>query len=283
MPWEVLISISILVFALNSLFTRSIMKQGSSDPYAQIVILFGLGGLYSAIIAVSLGKLQFPTQVQWFYLLLGGLVATIGAILVNKAYKLIEASEVGILSSSQKLWSVMGTFIFLGEAFSFAKIAATMIIIGGVVIASWKHHTLKWDKGALFVIIGAMLWSVADISAYRALGTLDIYTFTVLGYLVPVVMVLIYRPSTIKHLKFYARGGNFLKITMQSVFDVIGTFCFFYAYSLAHNASTLTPLTTVRVLLTIILGAIFLKERDNLMKKIIGGLIIIFGSALLFI
>ena len=283
MPWELLIAISIVAFAINSLLSRSLMKQTVSDPFAQTVVLFGLGGIVATVIALSLGKLHLPTVAQAPYFLLGGAVATIGAVLINKAYKLIEASEVGILGSAQKMWSVVGAFIFLGEPFSALKIIATVVIIIGVIIASWKHHTLKWDKGALFVIGAGMLFSVADIAGYYLLQTMNTFSFTALGHLFPVILLLAIRPSTIKHLRFYTKRSNFIKISIQSVFDITGTFCFFYAYTLAHNASTITPLTASRVILTVILGAIFLRERDNLVKKIIGGLIIVFGSVMLFL
>ena len=44
MSWSILTLLGILVFSPKSLLYRTLMKDDKSDPYAQSIVFFGLGG-----------------------------------------------------------------------------------------------------------------------------------------------------------------------------------------------------------------------------------------------
>ncbi len=257
------------------------MKQGSSDPFAQMCALFGLGSLYMFIVSIVMGQFQLPTISVLPYFAFGAVAALLGSYCINTAYKLIEASEVTILTSSQRLFSVLAAFIFLGEPFSPIKLTAASVVIVGVVIASWKHHTMKWDKGAILAILAALLFCGADIAGYYIVREINPISFIAFSYLLPVLIIFPIRPKTFKHLRFYKNPRNGILIVIAAAVDAVGYFSFSYAYVLSQDASQIAPLLGFRVILTIVLGALFLRERDNLKKKFIGGAIIILGSTLL--
>lgn len=259
------------------------MKKKGSDPYIQSIVLFTLSGSIALSVAFIFNKFELPPLPQMPYLILGAVTALIGTVCLYKAYKIIEASEVTILSSSQRLWSVLGAFIFLGEPFSYMKIAATFIIILGVTIASWKKHSGKWGKGATFVLTAAFLFSISDIAGYFLLNYINPVAFTGLTYLLPAIILIIYKAPELHKITFYTRPSNFWKIILAASLDAFGAFSFFYAYTLGRNVSVITPLLGTRIIVTVILAALILGERENIHLKIIGASIIILGSLILFI
>jgi drug/metabolite transporter (DMT)-like permease len=95
------------------------MKDDQSDPYAQSVVFFGLGGTFALLFSLFDGGFQYQiTKSQLLLFLPLTVCATVGPVLLFKAYQRIDASEIAILQSSQKLWAVMGAFLFLQEPFS---------------------------------------------------------------------------------------------------------------------------------------------------------------------
>ena len=88
MPWQLLVGISVLLFSFNNLFHRTLMKDEASDPYAQFVMFYGLGGLLSFIIALFRGGFHYQlTLSQLPFFLLLTIFATAAPILVLKPQK----------------------------------------------------------------------------------------------------------------------------------------------------------------------------------------------------
>ncbi len=127
MSWQLLVGISVLLFSFNGLFHRVLMKDLKSDPYAQTVAFYGLVGVFAFIIAVFRGGFHYQISIEQLpYFILLTVFATIAPVLAFKALKLIEASENSILLSSQRLWIVIGAFIFLAEGFSINKLIGSL-------------------------------------------------------------------------------------------------------------------------------------------------------------
>ena len=59
MSWLVLTLLGILVFSPKSLLYRVLMKDDKSDPYAQSVVFFGLGGTFALLFSLFHGGFQY--------------------------------------------------------------------------------------------------------------------------------------------------------------------------------------------------------------------------------
>src|ERR1700704_3165002 len=107
------------------------MKRENSDPLAQTVAFATLAGIFSFVISLYKG-FHFPSLVLVPNFMLMTILLTLSPLLKFKAYQTTEASEVCILSSSQGLWTVLASFIFLGEIPTVFKIVGTLCILFGV-------------------------------------------------------------------------------------------------------------------------------------------------------
>ena len=282
MSWQILLIISIIFLSFNGLFHKSLLKNDKSDPRAQAIVFLGLGGFISILIALLRGKLQLefsPSLIINFSVL--ATFATIAYVLKYRGFQLITASEVVIFSTTSKFWNVVGASIFLHETITIQKIFGTIIILVGIAVTMYIDKKIKLNKGIFFVLLGAAFFGLTDINGYYILQTMDASSYQIYFYLLPVFALLLIQPSSIRKLSYYFKLDRAIKVTALAIFDTLGMLALFFAYQAGGKASVIGPLSATKVILTVVLAIIFLKERDNITKKMIGAMITVIGVVLL--
>jgi len=281
MTWQLFVGFSVLLFSLNGLFHRVLMKEENSDPYAQTIAFYGLGGIFALVISLFRGGFHYQislNQLPFFLLLI--IFATAAPVLAFKALKLIEASESSILLSSQRLWLVLGAFIFLHESFSFQKLIGTIIILLGIMLAQWKKQRFVFNQGAFFVLLAAISYAIAEIISFFILRNFDTTSFSVYNALLPVFVLIIIFPKTLKKLNFYLKPKRALNISLVSLNDTLATIFLFFAYQIGRNASQIGPLMATQTIISVLLAILILKEKNNFLNKIIGASLVVVGVIL---
>lgn len=282
MPWQVLLIFSILFLSLNGLLHRSLLKDDDSNPKAQAIIFLGLGGILTVFMALFSGKLNlgFPTSLT-VNLLVIAMFATIAYVLKYHGFKLIDASEVVILGSTSKLWNVVGAYLFLHEAITLQKMFGAIIILAGVAITMYVNRRFRINKGTIFVLLAGLIWGFVDINGFYILQSMSALSYQIYFYLLPVLALILVSPSTIRKLNYYFRLDRAIKVTFLSLFDTLGLLTLFLAYQAGGQASVIGPLSNAKIIVTVILAMVFLKERGHLTNKLIGAVVTVLGVILL--
>lgn len=282
MPWQLYLLISILLISCNGLFHRSLMKDDKSHPIAQTIVFLGLGGCIAIIIALLQRKLQlsFPPSLGWNFLLLI-LLSTPAYLLTYRAYQLLGASEIVLLLSTGRLWNVMGAALFLHEAITTIQVLGALIILAGLAITLYDKRKFTVNKGVLFVLLAAFLYGMSDINGYYMLHTLNATNFLIYSEFLPVIVLLIMQPTVIKNLRYYFHTNTATKALLLSFCDALGSLALFLSYQAGGKASVIGPLSATRVLVTVVLAMVILRERNNIRNKILGAIITICGVILL--
>ena len=281
MSWQLLVGLSVLLFSFNNIFHRVLMRDEKSDPYAQFVMFYGLGGLFSFIITMFRGGFHYQlslSQLPYFFLLT--IFATAAPVLAFKAAKIIEASESNILLSSQRLWLVIGAFLFLGEAFSLKKLLGTVIVLAGVSIAQWRRNRFVINRGVIYLLLAALCYGIADVVTFTILQNFEAVSFNVYLGIFTVIPLLLVRPKVLKKLSFYLKPKYALNIVAVTVEDTTATLLLYFAYQVGRNASQISPIMATQTILSVILAIIILKEKDSMLNKLIGAAVIVAGVML---
>lgn len=282
MSWQFLVAISVLLFSINGLLHRVLMKDDTSDAYTQTVLFSALTGLFAFIIVVFRGGLQpffsFDQLILFIPMVILGASAT---IFTFKGMKLIEASEHTILLTSSRLWFITGAIVFLGESLTLLKFLGAIAILSGVTVSQWKKGKFVLNSGAIYVLLAAFGYAVADIISFFILRNFDALSYIVYSSIFIVSVLLLIRPNTIQKLSFYFQPRRAANITIVSFNDTIASLCAFLAYQVGRNALQIGPLMATQTIVTVLLALIILKERENMPQKIAGALIVVFGTMLL--
>jgi drug/metabolite transporter (DMT)-like permease len=281
MSWLVLTFLGILVFSPKSLLYRVLMKDDKSDPYAQSVVFFGLGGTFALLFSLFHGGFQYQIKLnQLILFLLLTTFATVGPVLLFTAYQRIDASEISILQSSQKIWTVMGAFILLQEPFSVNKTLGTLVIVVGIAITLWRGMKFQINRGVALVLFATLFYACMDLVSYYIVRNFDAISLIVYVCYLPVVSILLIRPQTVKKISYYFKPKYALGVSVLALCDTVGTLCFFFAYQVGRNAAQIVPLAGLITINSVLLGIVFLKEHSNIPNKVIGALVTVVGAVL---
>ena len=282
MSWQILIGLSIILYSVNSLLHRTVLKDKSSNAHAQAIAFTGLTGVFSTIVLLFRGGFQlFPSANQIPLFILVAFLSALGMLFTFKGFKSIDASEHTILLTSSRIWLILGAIFFLKESFSLARLLGAGTIVLGVVIAEWKKDKLKINKGALYVLLAAFFFAISETLSFYILRNFDVFSFMVYASLLVTLILIIVKPKIIKKLQFYLKPKYALYIIITSFNDGVANILAFLAYQIGRNALQIGPLGATGTLVTVILGIIILKERNNMLQKILGSILAVLGTILL--
>jgi uncharacterized membrane protein len=81
-------------------------------------------------------------------------------------------------------------------------------------------------------------------------------------------------------LAFYFETKHALNISLVSVNDILATILLYFAYQIGRNASQIAPIMATQTIISVLLAIILLKEKNNMLNKIIGATIVVAGVML---
>lgn len=282
MSWLILVISSVLLFSVESLLNRVLMKNKDSDPYTQTLVFTFMVGFWLFIILLFRGGFGGGiTLNQLPYLLLVIVLVILGGIGIFSGFKYLEASEHTIILTSSRLWIVLGAVLILGEQFSIRKFLGTILIILGVIITVWRKHKFAFNKGVFYVIGAAFFYGWGEIFSFHLLRSMDSVDYMfVITMLIALVMVVI-KPKSIKKLSFYKNKSYLANILIVTIFDTVANLLVFFAYQKERNALQIGPISATQTIVTVILTVIFLKETQGLGRKILGAVAATIGTIVL--
>lgn len=281
MTWVFFVLTSVVFLSLTNILQRALMKKQDSNPivYATIFQLFCT--LIVGSIAFARGFIMPPvSEFPFNFLLLALLYAGMNFFLF-KAYQTTEASNVTILMSSRALWTIAVALLFLGETFTITKILGTVIILLAVFLVTKRQKDFRISKGELYILAAALCLGVASANDAYILRTAEPFSFTVFAFLFPSLVLLALHPKTLIEAKQFLNKNLVWKLIILSLVFSIAVLASSLAYAYGALASQAAPIQNSAVILTVLLATIFLKERDNLIKKFLAAILVVVGVSLL--
>ncbi len=105
----------------------------------------------------------------------------------------------------------------------------------------------------------------------------DAVSYTSIAFLLPGILLLLFYPRSVKKFNSFLKPKIAQNMILLSLFWVISAIAFYLAIEKGALASQISPISQSRIILTVLLAAIFLKERDNLPIKFIGAILTMIG------
>lgn len=281
MPWIVFALASVFLYSISTLIQKVLMKEDKSDPYAYSVVFQILGAVVVGAFAFPRGFVVPPiTQYPINFLLLAVLYG-LGTFCLFKAFKYIEASELTIITASRVLITIGSAVLLLGEVIDFKKGIGTVLILLSVVLITQGAGKFKFNKGVLYALGMALTYGLAITNDTYLLKHVDVLSFTTVGFLFPGLFLIAIKPKILLKLKPFFKPKVFSKMLILDLCYALAAIFFYTAIDRGANASQITPILQSTVIIIVILSAIFLKERDHLLKKFICAVLVTIGILLI--
>ena len=281
MPWYYFALVSVLGVSIATLLERLLMREENSNPISYAIVFQFMVGIISLIFTILLNKFVFPSDIHLWPRFLASSFLWAGMTVFNfKAIKSLSAGEITILGSSGTIISIILGIVFLGETLKMSAILGILLIFMAILIINSEKLSFNSRRGILFALLSAVCGGIAVANDAVILKSYEAFSYMAIISLLPGFVLLFLFP------KYLLGCKKLLDLRRMKIMSI---FCMFYsiqgiAYYLAFQkgapVSQLSPLVRSSIVLTVILGAIFLHERRSLVKKLIAGAIVTLGVIL---
>ena len=288
MTWLLYILVGVLAYSGYYTLSRVFLKQKTSDPVTYAILFNIVCTVLVGILALSQGFELVDVGRYLPNLLAMGVIYAFAQVFIFKASKLTEASEVIIISSTRIVWAIAAAVLLLGETFTIKKSLGAALVMMAVTLVAYKKTSKKKgktskdvSKGRLYALLAGAILGVGFVNDSYILQNSDATSYAAIVFFLPTILTIaIYRPS-VKSLKKQINKRSIIQSSILGIFYAVGIVASYGAYQSGGDASQIVPMGQSVVVITVLLSIIFLSERDNLPRKILGSVIVTLGVILL--
>jgi Predicted membrane protein len=269
-----------LIFAV--LFTQSykIVLKTSEGKGAITVLLQLLSGII-ALLFCPFFITKFPSDYTvYIYLGISLIFYAISDRLNTSIRKGIEASTYSIIKQLTTVFMILAGLIFLKEPVVVKKIIGSILILFSNFLVFYNPKGTTFNKYVILAIISNIISASALFIGVSFSDNFNIAFYAALTVIIPAILIYIFERIKLSDVKKEWTSGNKKAI----IFTCIGWGVMLVAQLRAYQLGKVTqvaPLSALTVILNVLVGYIFLKEKNNLFKKIIAAILIIISIFLI--
>ena len=283
-PAEFYALVNAFLFALHNMFTKKALRYSNpataviSGLLINIIFLWGLSIVFAPLSSLTSASIVIFAVVGLFQ---PGLTRLL-------SYKGIDALGVAItdpIRATTPLFSAMMAIIFLGEKLTLPIVVATLMIMAGIILLSWRNGSMKLAGSAVF------LWY--PIAASALAGATQVVRKDGLAAVPhPLVAAAVTATSSfvvsILTLWYVERSRQTWKMNRQCVWWFLAAgltisvamVCIYYALDLG-KVSVVIPIASTGPFFSLILAATFLRDVERVTSRIVLSAAMIVGGVVL--
>ncbi len=277
--WLLFVFMRIVLGVLFTQFYKIVTKTSKSAGTLTVLLQF-LAGICTLLLCPFF-KFTFPTD--WKVYLLLGVSCIFYAISdrMNTTVRSgIEASTFSIIEQLSTVFMILTGLLFFKEPLIWTKIIGTGLIIFSNFLIFYKKGNQKLDKYIVLGIISNIVFSVALVLDVNISDNFNLAFYVALTLLIPAFFITIAEKIKLSDIKKEFLQGNKKSIIITSLCWGTMLVTQLNAYQL-KDITSVAPLCSLTVIVNVIVGYLFLKEKDNLLKKIIAAVLIIISVFLI--
>jgi DME family drug/metabolite transporter len=283
-PAELYALVNAFLFALHNLFTKKALRY--SNPATGVISSLLINIVFLWTLSIMFVPLESLTSTAiWIFVGVGFFQPGLTRLL---AYKGIDALGVAItdpIRATTPLFSALMAIIFLGEQVTSAIVIATLMIIAGITLLSWRSGSMKLTGSAVY------LWYPIAASALAG-ATQVVRKFGMAAVPHPFLAAAVTASSSfvisIVTLWYVEKSRETWKMNRQcfwwflaaGVTISIGMVCIYYALDLG-KVSVVIPISSTGPFFSLILTAIFLRDVERVTLRIVVSAAMIVGGVVL--
>ena len=281
MPWLLYSLIGVVGSSFTSVMRKALMKDDKADAYASAIAFQFLGFVMILLFSLLNGFTLPPIQTYWLNYLAQALLWGLTTVFLFKANKYLEAGQVTIIYSFASVVGIVSAILFLHDSLTITQIWGTILILFSVILVFWQKGKLQLNRGVWYMLATCICSGIAVTNDAFLLKTTDVFSMLVVGWLSPGLFLLLIYPKAVMKLKYYWHPKRFSSLFWFTLLYALSGISFYLAIEAGGQVSQVSPISNASIILTILLSALFLKEHDNLLKKLIASVLVMFGVLLL--
>jgi drug/metabolite transporter (DMT)-like permease len=275
-----LMLIEVVAISVAVLFQRLAMKGEDSDPVLSTIIFQLLLGVVLIPFTFIKGFIWPPLSELWPFFLLSTILYAVGSVMIFESVKLIEASEMTILFGMGAIVAMISAYLFLGERLTLFQYLGSILVLLSILLVQYRGKKLVFNRGAILALVSACFFAFATTSDAFIIKNYDAISYASVMTLFPGLMLCLMYPKKLLQLPKAVKTVNKNLIAYTLIYSV-GTVTFYTALGKGAMLSQVSIIGKTNIILTVVLAAVFIKERDSLWRKILAALICMVGVILM--
>ena len=276
--WLVFSALSGAFYTGEGLLQRFLLR-GKKDAWAFSFFYSLIGSLVSLPFMLSAPRLPHSAG-PWLLAAAMGLVIVGHNLLVFKASHYLEPSVAGSLSKLRLVWIFILGIVFLGNSFSWAKLAGTLLTVAAGVVIIHRFKRPESAAGVSLILSATVLNASIIILSKYLLRSFNVASFTFFVSFLPAAIfnfvLMPQAPSRITKLfKAHARV-----ILLACGLGAFANLALNQALSL-HDATSVVVITEVFLVLVLVGEHALLKEKEQVWVKLVSVLLAVSGAILI--
>lgn len=279
MSWIIYVALY-LFFAVTFNQCYKIVTKKMKKAGALTIILELLAGLM-AFVFIPFFEIKFPSDIS-VYLFLGLAIVfyTINDRLGTTVRSGLEASTYNIIGQLSTVFMIFAGLFFFKEEFVVSKIIGAFLIVFSNILVFYKRGTFKIDKYIGLGIIANLCLSIALFIDVNNSEMFNIPFYVGTTLIIPTILIFIFERIKIKDIKEELNSIDKKMVLITSFSWAIMLILQLRAYQVG-DVTIIAPLLGLTVILNVVVGYLFLGEKDNLVKKLIAAILVIISIFLI--
>lgn len=272
----------ILYIVFATIFTQyyKVSTRTLKNAGALTVVLQIMAGI-TALLLCPLFEFKFPTDISVYILLGVSVIFYAMSDRINTTVRSgLEASTFSMIHQLSSTFMIFAGLIFFREEFILTKFIGAMLIIFSNVLIFYKKGKFEFNKYVLLAVLANIVFTVALFTDVNISDKFNLPFYVALTLIIPAMLIIIVERIKPSEMKEEIVNGNKKAMLITGISWGIMIVVQLRAYQLG-NVSVVAPLCALTVITNVIIGYIFLNERESLLKKLICALLIIISIILI--
>lgn len=277
--WILFVCLYIVLEVTFNQCYKIVTKSSKSDGTLTVLLQIIAGS--SVLLLCPLFNFTFPSDWK-VYLFLGGacIFYSLSDRLNTTVRSGIEASTFSIIKQLSTVFLIISGVLFFKEPFVLRKIFGSILIVFSNIFIFYKKGVQKIDKYVMLGIISNIVFSTSLCLDVSISDNFNLAFYVALTLLIPALFISIVEKIKITNIKKEFKTGNKKAILITGICWGLAIVAHLKAYQLG-DVTTVAPLCALTVICNVIVSYLFLKERNNLFKKLIASFLIIISVILI--
>ncbi|MEK7128713.1 MAG: DMT family transporter [Patescibacteria group bacterium] len=261
-------------WAITIILGRIILNNGENAFNLAFWIAFLALPYWLFVFKKHFHELKDAPKINWLIIIAIGLISTAGVNIVEVfALKYSTALNYSLLIRSVTLFTIIFSYLFLGEKITLKKIILLILIFFGTFLLITNGEEISFSRGDIFTLIEAMLISLgnsilAKVATNRMSPSISSSASFLVG-LLPIALIALSKGVI-------AIPKMSMLVLIFAVVNVCCITCRFLAYKNA-TASYVTMIFSMTPVMVFLMAMPFLGETITLIQ-IAGGILIILAG-----
>ena len=279
MEWLIFVILYLVFYVIFNqgykVATKSLVKPGALTTLLQLI------GSISILLFIPFFEMKLPNDPKiYIFLSLSIIFYTISDRVNTTVRSGIEASTFSVITQLSTVFMIVAGVLLFKEPFILNKFIGAILIVFSNVLIFFKKGSVKLNKYVLLGIFANICFSIALFLDVNNSDKFNLPIYVALSLGVPAILISIFEKIKFSDIKVEYQNSNKKAIWLTAISWSLSILAQLRAYELGE-VSIVAPLCALSVILNVIVGYFFLKEKDNMLKKIIAALLIIIGIILI--